>query len=65
MDFLLAAESDIVPTRNFNLLYVILDCVFLAVLLGLLLWKKRYSTVLFALFGGVYTPSSTLAGSIC
>lgn len=49
---ILSAEA-IVPTRNLNLLYIILDCVFLAVFLGLLLWKKRYSTVLFALFGGV------------
>ncbi len=46
----------IVPTRNLNLLYIILDCVFLAVFCGLLLWKKRYATVLFALFGGaLYT----------
>ena len=51
MDIL--SEGDIVPTRNLNLLYIILDCVFLAILLGLLLWKKRYSTVLFALFGGI------------
>ena len=49
------AESglDIVPTRNLNLLYIILDCIFLVVFIGLLLWKKRYSTVLFALFGGI------------
>ena len=50
---LLAAEAAIVPTRNLNLLYIILDCVFLAVLLALLIWKKRYSTIIFALFGGV------------
>lgn len=43
----------IVPTRNFNLLYIILDCVFLAVLIALFIWKKRYSTLIFALFGGV------------
>ncbi len=49
---ILSAEA-IVPTRNLNLLYIISDCIFLAVFLGLLLWKKRYSTVLFALFGGV------------
>ena len=48
-----AAEAAIVPTRNLNLLYIILDCVFLAVFCGLLIWKKRYSTVLFALFGGI------------
>lgn len=46
------AES-IVPTRNLNLLYIILDSIFLIVLLTLLVWKKRYETVIFALFGGV------------
>ncbi len=50
---LLAAETAIVPTRNLNLLYIILDCIFLAVYIGLLIWKKRYSTLIFALFGGV------------
>ena len=49
----LLAESPIVPTRNLNLLYILLDCAFLAVFLGLLLWKKRYATALFGLFGGV------------
>lgn len=44
---------DIVPTRRFNLLYVILDSVFLLVLLGLLLWKRRRSNALFSLFGGI------------
>ena len=54
MDFnLLAADAAIVPTRNLNLLYIILDCIFLAVYAGLLIWKRRYSTLLFALFGGV------------
>lgn len=53
---LTALEGDVLaitPTRNLNVLYIILDCIFLAVFLGLLVWKKRYSTVLFALFGGV------------
>ena len=50
---LLAAEAAIVPTRNLNLLYIILDCIFLAVLLALLIRKQRYSTIIFALFGGV------------
>lgn len=49
----LAAETAIVPTRNLNLLYIVLDCIFLAVLCGLFIWKKRYSTLLFALFGGI------------
>lgn len=51
---LLATELEITPTRSFNLLYIILDSIFIFVLLGLLIWKKRYSTVLFALFGGVF-----------
>lgn len=54
MDLLLgAAQNAIVPTRNLNLLYIILDCIFLLFLCGLLIWKKRYSTLLFALFGGI------------
>lgn len=43
----------ITPTRNLNYLYIWLDCVFLAVFLGLLLWQKRYQAVIFALFGGI------------
>lgn len=53
MPQLLSAAADIVPTRNLNLLYIILDSIFIVVFLGLLIWKKRYSTVIFALFGGV------------
>ncbi len=45
--------TEITPTRNLNLLYIILDCIFLVVLLALLIWQKRYQTVLFALFGGI------------
>lgn len=45
--------AQIIPTRNLNLLYIILDCVFLAILTGLLIWKKRYSTLIFAAFGGI------------
>lgn len=45
--------ADIVPTRNLNLLYIILDCVFLAIFIGLLIWKRRFSTLIFALFGGI------------
>lgn len=43
----------ITPTRNFNLLYIILDTLFIIILLGLLIYKKRNLTVLFALFGGI------------
>lgn len=41
------------PTRNFNLLYIILDTLFIIILLSLLIYKKRNLTVLFALFGGI------------
>lgn len=43
----------ITPTRNYNLLYMILDTLFIIILLGLLIYKKRNLTVLFALFGGI------------
>lgn len=43
----------ITPTRNFNLLYIILDTLFIIILLSLLIYKKRNLTVLFALFGGI------------
>ena len=43
----------ITPTRNFNLLYIILDSCFILFLLGLLLFKKKYITLLWSLAGGV------------
>ena len=52
-NFLAADALAITPTRNLNLLYIILDSAFILIFLGLLIWKKRYSTALFALFGGV------------
>ena len=53
MDILTEVVSQITPTRNFNLTYIILDTIFLLVLAGLLVWKKRYLTLLFGLFGGI------------
>lgn len=47
------ATSNINPTRNFNLLYIILDSLFIVVLLTLFILKKRYLTLIFALIGGV------------
>ncbi|WP_051599978.1 hypothetical protein [Mycoplasma elephantis] len=44
--------NNIQATRNFNLLYVILDCLFLIVLLGLFIYKKEWNTLKFSLFGG-------------
>ena len=46
---------EIVAQRQFNTLYIILDCIFLAFLLGLLIYKKNYMTVVVGLiFGVVY-----------
>ncbi len=50
---LLASLENITPTRNLNLLYVILDSIFLLIFLTLLLLKKRYMTVVWSLFGGI------------
>ena len=60
---ILAADA-IVPTRNLNLLYIILDSVFLVVYLALLLWKKRYSTVIFAPFFPVSSISSQILSTL-
>ncbi len=55
LTLLLSTETltEITPTRNLNVLYIILDSVFIVVFLALLIWQKRYQTALFALFGGV------------
>lgn len=45
--------EQITPTRTFNLLYIILDSIFIIILIGLLLWKKKKSTLYFSLFGGI------------
>ncbi len=49
----LANSTEIIAMREFNLLYIILDSVFLLFFSAILLIKKRYSTLLFALAGGV------------
>ena len=49
----LSSLENITPTRNFNLTYIIIDSVFLCVLLGLLIYQKKYITVIWALFGGI------------
>jgi hypothetical protein len=46
-------EISVTPTRCFNLTYIILDSAFLLVLIGLLLWQKKYLTFLFSLSGGI------------
>lgn len=53
MNLLTEVISEITPTRNLNLFYIIIDSIFLIVFLGILIWKKRYLTALFALFGGI------------
>ena len=55
MTFINLAQSleGITPTRNFNLLYIILDSIFLVVLLGLLIYQKKYVTLIWSLIGGV------------
>ena len=45
--------TEVIAQRVFNPLYIYLDIVFLLFLIGLLLWKKHYLTVIFGLFGGV------------
>lgn len=50
---LAAAQTEIVAQRVFNPLYIYLDIVFLLFFCGMLIFKKKYLTVLFALFGGV------------
>lgn len=43
----------IVAARDFNVAYILLDSAFLLLLAGLLLWKRRYLTALWGLFGGI------------
>ena len=45
--------TEVVAQRVFNPLYIYLDIVFLVVLCGLLVVKKKYLTLLFGLAGGV------------
>lgn len=55
MNLLALASSleSIVPSRTLNLLYIILDSIFLVVFLVLLLLKRKYLTVSIAAFGGI------------
>ena len=49
---LVGSLDNINPTRNFNLLYIILDSIFILVLIGLLIYQKKYLTLFWSLFGG-------------
>lgn len=50
---ILSEISEITPTRNLNLLYIILDSTFVIFFLILLILKKRYLTLSFSIFGGI------------
>ena len=50
---LLNLIEQITPTRNLNLFYIIIDTIFLLFLSFLLLYKKRYQTFSFGIFGGI------------
>lgn len=45
--------TEIIARREFSPLYIVLDTVFLLVFLGLLLWKKKYLTIVVGLLAGV------------
>ena len=44
---------NLIASRDFNLAYIILDCIFLLVFILLLTFKKKYLTVFWGLFGGI------------
>lgn len=46
-------SSEIVPARNLNSLYIILDIMFLLFFMCLLVYKKRHLTAIFAFSGGI------------
>lgn len=46
-------DISITPTRSFNLLYIILDSLFILVLLFIFIYKKKKDTLYFSLFGGI------------
>ncbi len=45
--------DQIIAMRDFNLSYIILDSIFLCVFIALLIIKKKYLTLFWALFGGI------------
>lgn len=51
--FNFANLENITPTRNLNLTYIILDTIFLIIFIGLLIYKKRYQTVIWSFIGGI------------
>ncbi|NCU33663.1 MAG: hypothetical protein EOM23_12195, partial [Candidatus Moranbacteria bacterium] len=45
--------EEVIPGRNLNPTYIYFDIVFLILFLGLLAYRKRYLTILFAISGGI------------
>lgn len=45
--------TEITPTRNFSLAYIILDSIFIILFCGLLFYKKRYATLIWSILGGI------------
>lgn len=50
---MLTILTDITPTRNFSLTYIILDSIFIIFFCILLGVKKRYATLIWSLLGGI------------
>ncbi len=48
---LLAGE--VIAARTMNGLYIVFDIIFLCILMGILLWTKRYQAAIVGLLGGV------------
>lgn len=45
--------TEIIARRAFSPLYIVFDIAFLVIFAGLLLWKKRYMTVLVGFLAGI------------
>lgn len=50
---LLSDIEKIIPTRNFNMTYILFDSIFLVFLVFLLVYKKKFLTLSWAIFGGI------------
>lgn len=50
----MGAFTGLMETQSVNILYIILDIVFLAALIGLLIYKRRYQAVIIGLCGGIF-----------
>lgn len=48
-----ALNSEVIASRSMNFLYIWLDIPFLLLLLGLLIWQKRYQAIILGLAGGL------------